>query len=192
VETRPWVAVHNPYVRGTHQLARELAHGGSADAERPVERRSFRSLDQTESVESTAVRPDSYAAAASALAASHGAIPRGQGLSYCLASAGEGSTSILTSGLDRILHLDADARTIEVEAGLTLGELARFEVSKGLWFPVLPGYPTITIEIERPGVAWAFADFGSRNVALPGPYYRARDDRACWDNPDTGSRICAW
>lgn len=130
---------------GTHESARELAHGGSADAECPVERRSFRSLDQTESVESTAVRPDSYAAAASALAASHGAIPRGQGLSYCLASAGEGSTSILTSGLDRILHVDADARTIEVEAGLTLGELASFAVSKGLWFPVLPGYPTITV-----------------------------------------------
>jgi hypothetical protein len=55
-----------------------------------------------------------------------------------------------------------------------------------------PGYPTMTIEVERPGVAWGFADFGSRNVALPGPYYRARDDRACWQNPDTGSRICAW
>src|SRR6185369_13582414 len=145
VETRPSVAVHNASVPGTHESARELAHGGSADAECPVERRSFRSLDQTESVESTAVRPDSYAAAASALAASHGAIPRGQGLSYCLASAGEGSTSILTSGLDRILHVDADARTIEVEAGLTLGELASFAVSKGLWFPVLPGYPTITV-----------------------------------------------
>lgn len=55
-----------------------------------------------------------------------------------------------------------------------------------------PGYPTITIEVERAGVAWAFADFGSRNVALPGPYFRARDDRACWDNPETGTRICAW
>lgn len=55
-----------------------------------------------------------------------------------------------------------------------------------------PGYPTITINIEGAGVAWAFADFGSRNVALPGPYYRARDDRACWENPDTGDRICAW
>jgi hypothetical protein len=54
------------------------------------------------------------------------------------------------------------------------------------------GYPTITIEIESPGVAWAFANFGTRNVALPGPYFRAGDDRACWVNPDTGSRICAW
>ena len=54
------------------------------------------------------------------------------------------------------------------------------------------GYPTITVEIESPGVAWVFANFGTRNVALPGPYHRARDDRACWVNPDTGSRICAW
>ncbi len=55
-----------------------------------------------------------------------------------------------------------------------------------------PGYPTITVEVESAGVAWLFADFGSRNVALPGPYYRARDDRACWENPDTGARVCAW
>ena len=54
------------------------------------------------------------------------------------------------------------------------------------------GYPTITVEIESAGVAWVFADFGSRNVALPGPYYRAQDDRACWANPDTDSRVCAW
>ena len=54
------------------------------------------------------------------------------------------------------------------------------------------GYPTITVDIESAGVAWVFADFGSRNVALPGPYYRAQDDPACWSNTDTGSRICAW
>ncbi len=35
-------------------------------------------------------------------------------------------------------------------------------------------------------------DIGGRNVALPGPYYRASDDRACWDNPDTGDRLCVW
>jgi hypothetical protein len=55
-----------------------------------------------------------------------------------------------------------------------------------------PGYPTITLEIESDGAGWAFADFGTRNVALPGPYYRASDDRACWENPDTEARICAW
>lgn len=54
------------------------------------------------------------------------------------------------------------------------------------------GYPTITLEVERPGVAWVFKDFGGGNTALPGPYIRARDDRACWNNPDTGDRLCVW
>ena len=55
-----------------------------------------------------------------------------------------------------------------------------------------PGYPAITLEVESPGVAWVFKYIGGRNVALPGPYYRASDDGACWDNPDTGDRLCVW
>ena len=56
-----------------------------------------------------------------------------------------------------------------------------------------PGYPKITLEVDSPGVAWVFKDFGGgRSTALPGPYYRADDDRACWDNPDTGDRLCVW
>jgi len=55
-----------------------------------------------------------------------------------------------------------------------------------------PGYPAVTLEMDSPGVAWVFKNFGDRNVALPGPYYRASDDRACWDNPDTGDRLCVW
>lgn len=55
-----------------------------------------------------------------------------------------------------------------------------------------PGYPAIMLEVESPGVAWVYKDMGGRNVALPGPYYRARDDRACWDNPETGDRLCVW
>ncbi len=55
------------------------------------------------------------------------------------------------------------------------------------------GYPTIWLNVESPGVAWLFKNFdGSKNTALPGPYYRAEDDRACWDNPDTGDRLCVW
>jgi len=54
------------------------------------------------------------------------------------------------------------------------------------------GYPTITLQVESPGVAWVFKDFGDGNVALPGPYLRARDDRACWNNPDTRDRLCVW
>jgi hypothetical protein len=54
------------------------------------------------------------------------------------------------------------------------------------------GYPTIWLNVESPGVAWITKDFGSGSTNLPGPYYRADDDRACWDNPDTGDRLCVW
>jgi decaprenylphospho-beta-D-ribofuranose 2-oxidase len=149
VETRASVAVQIHAVPGTPhhslQAGSELGRDGATDAVPSVERTVFRSLDRNESIESVAVRPDSYDAAASALAASPHAIPRGQGLSYCLASAGEGSTSILTAGFDRLLRFDPDTCTVEVEAGFTLGALAGFALSKGLWFPVLPGYPTITV-----------------------------------------------
>jgi len=62
----------------------------------------------------------------------------------------------------------------------------------GSFIATAPGYPAVTLEVESPGVAWVYKELGGRNVALPGPYYRAEDDRACWDNPDTGDRLCAW
>lgn len=56
-----------------------------------------------------------------------------------------------------------------------------------------PGKPTYTIEVDSPGVAFGYADFGTgRNVALPGIFRRAGDDRACWDNDVTDVRVCAW
>lgn len=54
------------------------------------------------------------------------------------------------------------------------------------------GYPTIWLNVESPGVAWITKDFGTGGTNLPGPYYRAEDDRACWDNPDTDDRLCVW
>jgi hypothetical protein len=56
-----------------------------------------------------------------------------------------------------------------------------------------PGKPTFVLEVDSPGVAFGFADFGTgRNVALPGTFFRADDDAACWDNDTTDVRICAW
>jgi hypothetical protein len=55
-----------------------------------------------------------------------------------------------------------------------------------------PGYPTFTLEISSPGFAYGYADYGSGNVSLPGRYVRSRDDGACWNNPDTSTKICAW
>ncbi len=56
-----------------------------------------------------------------------------------------------------------------------------------------PGKPTFTVEIDQPGVAFVFADFGTgRNVALPGPYVRSVEDPACWVNKETKTDLCAW
>lgn len=54
------------------------------------------------------------------------------------------------------------------------------------------GYPTFTLEVDQPGFAYGYADYGSGNVSLPGQYVRSRDDAACWNNPETSTRICAW
>lgn len=65
--------------------------------------------------------------------------------------------------------------------------------SAGSFIISAPGKPTYTLEVDSPGVAFGFADFGTgRNVALPGTFYRAEDDGACWDNDATEVRICAW
>lgn len=46
--------------------------------------------------------------------------------------------------------------------------------------------------IERPGFASAFVNLGQRNISLPGLYVRQRTDPACWANPETETKICAW
>ena len=57
-----------------------------------------------------------------------------------------------------------------------------------------PGHPSFAVVIESPGVAWVYGTYeqGGKSVALPGPYLRAEDDQACWENSDTQTRICAW
>ncbi|MEQ9181716.1 MAG: hypothetical protein RIF44_23805 [Nitratireductor sp.] len=54
------------------------------------------------------------------------------------------------------------------------------------------GYPTYSLVIDRPGFAFGFVNFGDRNISLPGEYVRSRDDAACWNNPQTSTKICAW
>lgn len=29
-------------------------------------------------------------------------------------------------------------------------------------------------------------------LALPGQFVRSRDDGACWNNPQTSTKLCAW
>ncbi|UOM34005.1 hypothetical protein [Acuticoccus sp. I52.16.1] len=56
-----------------------------------------------------------------------------------------------------------------------------------------PGKPFYTVSLTSPGVADAFADFGTgRNVPLPGPFLRSERDRACWVSDATGYSICVY
>ncbi len=53
------------------------------------------------------------------------------------------------------------------------------------------GKPTFMLNIDSPGRAFGFANYGSRNVSLPGEYVRDGKDPACWVNDTTRTRICA-
>jgi hypothetical protein len=55
-----------------------------------------------------------------------------------------------------------------------------------------PNKPTYILDIDRPGVAFGYVNFGDGSIALPGLYLRSRSDRACWVNSETGGKICAW
>jgi decaprenylphospho-beta-D-ribofuranose 2-oxidase len=46
---------------------------------------------------------------------------------------------------NRVLSFSPEYRLIGVEAGMRLSELLRLTTSKGLWLPVMPGYPDITV-----------------------------------------------
>lgn len=55
-----------------------------------------------------------------------------------------------------------------------------------------PQKPTYTLEVDEPGFAYGFLNVGSRNISLPGQFVRGSDDPACWANPETSVKICAW
>ena len=102
------------------------------------------SFDGTERSEVDLNRPDRYRAL-DALLSQHPVAIRGSGLSYCLASAASGASTLSTVAFNRILDFDAVARTIRVEAGITVGDLLRFAVAHDLYVPVLPGHPAISV-----------------------------------------------
>ncbi len=53
--------------------------------------------------------------------------------------------------------------------------------------------PIFFVNLDGNGGADVFADFGTgRNVSLPGPYIRDKNDRACWESVATKAKVCAW
>ena len=72
-------------------------------------------------------------------------IPRGAGLSYAAASFSAFAVTTEHARFNRILGFDAKEGTLEVEAGITLGEIHEFLFSKRLCLFVQPGHPKITV-----------------------------------------------
>lgn len=111
----------------------------------PVASHELVSFDGTETCLGALVEPGRYGDLRTVLAGPGPFAVRGAGLSYCQASAGDGVTSISTRSFNRFLAFDADRLRLTVEPGVTIGELVRFAVRRGAWFPVLPGHPAITV-----------------------------------------------
>jgi decaprenylphospho-beta-D-ribofuranose 2-oxidase len=72
-------------------------------------------------------------------------IARGGGYSYAAASFGAGSLVLDMARFNRVLGFAPERRLVEVEAGVTLGDMLDLTAPRGLWLPVQPGYPAITV-----------------------------------------------
>ena len=101
-------------------------------------------FDRGFSADVDARRPDRYRAL-DAPVGPGGRIARGGGYSYSAASFGAGAAVIDMTCFNRVLRFEPAAREIEVEAGMTLGDLLTLTAPAQLWLPVQPGYPDITI-----------------------------------------------
>ena len=72
-------------------------------------------------------------------------IPSGGMHSYSSSFYDEESVSIKTTNLNKIISLDEVSLLVEVESGVSFGELLTFLWERGYDFPVVPGFPGITI-----------------------------------------------
>jgi decaprenylphospho-beta-D-ribofuranose 2-oxidase len=72
-------------------------------------------------------------------------ISRGAGLSYVPASFGKNILVKEMLFFNRILEFDESSKIVVVESGITLKKLLEWSFKKQLFFPVLPGWPEITV-----------------------------------------------
>ncbi len=109
-----------------------------------VEATTFHSFDDGVVERAVYSRPDRYRMIKSDVGDGP-RIARGGGYSYAAASFGGGSRVVEMRAFDRVLRFDPERRLIEVEAGATLEDVLTFTAPRGLYLPVQPGYPAITV-----------------------------------------------
>lgn len=110
----------------------------------PTREARFRSFDGRVGATTLHQRPDRYRQLDETLGTAP-RIARGSGLSYAAASFGEGVVVQEMTAFSRLLHYDTGRRTLEVEAGATVGTVLDWAVAHGLHLPVVPGHPLATI-----------------------------------------------
>lgn len=104
----------------------------------------FTTFDGTLSLSTKHQRPDRFAHLESPDSTVH-RIPRGGGYSYSAASFGENSLVQEMTCFNRFLDFNAEKHTLKLEAGVRLIDLMKWALPRQLHFPVLPGYPLITV-----------------------------------------------
>lgn len=109
-----------------------------------VRQTRFTSFDGTLSLTARHQRPDRYCHLESP-GSDRFRIPRGGGYAYSAASFGEESLVQEMTCFNRFLEFNPEKLTLKLEAGVRLVDLMQWALSRGLHFPVLPGYPLITV-----------------------------------------------
>lgn len=104
----------------------------------------FSTFDGTLSLSTAHQRPDRFCHLESPDSADY-RIARGGGYAYSAASFGENSLVQEMTCFNRFLEFDPQALTLKLEVGVRLIELMEWVLPKQLYFPVLPGYPLITV-----------------------------------------------
>jgi len=104
---------------------------------------NFTSFDRSFSVTTTHQKPDRYRSLLDIEQIPQ--IPRGAGLSYVPASFGKNILVKEVLHFNRILEFDETSKIVVVESGTSLKKLLEWSVTKNLFFPVLPGWPEITV-----------------------------------------------
>jgi decaprenylphospho-beta-D-ribofuranose 2-oxidase len=111
----------------------------------PFAEKEFKSFDGGVCLRGSLFAPDRYRLLERIFQNPGGFAVQGAGLSYVPLSFGQGSATVQMKQFNRLLAFDQTSGIIEIESGLTLGELAEFIIPKGWYLKVQPGHPSITV-----------------------------------------------
>lgn len=128
-------------------------------------------------------RPDRYQHIELPGAETH-RIARGGGYSYSAASFGKETLVQDMSCFNRFLDYDETNLVLTVEPGVTLADLLGWALPRGLYFPVMPGYPRITVG------GCVAVDAHGKNPQKDGTFTRWVKGLTVY-HPDKGYQECA-